>query len=203
MTMLINSPELEEEIIADRRDRGIDKFDEVWDGTYVMAPLANNEHQDIQTALTAILTMLITFRQLGRVQGGANVSDQPDDWTKNYRVPDVLAFLNGNSAEDRVTHWFGGPDFAVEIVSPKDRTRDKLDFYARVGVRELLVIDRQPWQLELFRLVGNELQSAAVANENNAQTIESHVVPINLRLISGEKRPGIFVTARDGQSWTI
>jgi hypothetical protein len=30
--MLINNPSLEEALIADRRERGADKFDEVWDG---------------------------------------------------------------------------------------------------------------------------------------------------------------------------
>jgi len=46
----------------------------------------------------------------------------------------------------------GGPDFAVEILNPGDRTPEKLPFYASVNVRELLVVDRDPWSLELFRL---------------------------------------------------
>jgi Uma2 family endonuclease len=200
---LINNPVLEEALIAERRERGIDKFDEVWEGVYVMAPLANNEHQDIQTQLAVILSLLIAFPRLGRVHAGANVSDQPDDWTQNYRVPDGLVFLNENPAEDRDSHWLGGPDFAVEIVSRWDRSREKLDFYSGVGVRELLIIDRDPWQLELFHRIGDRLESAVIATEANKLNIESSVVPISLRLILGEKRPGISVTSRDGQSWTI
>ena len=203
MPMLINSPELEEEIIADRQARGADKFDEVWDGVYVMAPIANNEHQELVGRLTMVIGPLIDLPGLGRVLPGANVSDQPFDWTKNYRVPDILVFLNGNSAEDRRSHWFGGPDLAVEIVSPQDRSRDKLDFYARVGVRELLLIDRDPWKLELFRAINGQMQSTTVATEANSQICESQIVPITLRLVAGDKRPGILVTARDGQKWTI
>jgi Uma2 family endonuclease len=203
MPTLVNNPRLEEELIADRRDRGIDKFDEVWDGVYVMAPIANNEHQVLQTRLSAILSGLIDFTGLGQVFNGANVSDQEEDWTKNYRVPDLLVFFNGNPAEDRSTHWFGGPDFAVEIVSRWDRSREKTDFYASVGVRELLIIDRDPWQLELFRLTNGRLASVAVATESNKLLAESQVVPISLRLTGGEGRPGIAVTSRDGQSWTI
>jgi Uma2 family endonuclease len=203
MPTLINNPVLEEALIAERRERGIDKFDEVWDGVYVMAPIANNEHQKIQTRLTSILGPLIDFGGLGGVYSGANVSDQPDDWTQNYRVPDVLVFLDGNPAEDRGTHWLGGPDFAVEIVSKWDHSREKIDFYASVGVRELLIIDRDPWQLELFRRVGDRLESAVIATEANQHIVESAVVPISLRLISGPKRPGISVVSRDGQSWTI
>ena len=109
MTMLINRPELEEEIIADRRERGIDKFDEVWDGLYVVAPLANNEHQQLVGDLTIVIGSLIQLTGVGRVLPGANVSDQTFDWTKNYRCPDILVFLNGNTAEDRKSHWFAIP----------------------------------------------------------------------------------------------
>ena len=50
------------------------------------------------------------------------------------------------------TFWYGGPDFAVEVISPFDRSRKKFEFYARVGVRELLLVNRKPWSLELYRL---------------------------------------------------
>ena len=73
---------------------------------------------------------------------GATSAIAPTNWTKNYRCPDVAVFLPGNPAEDRETHWLGGPDFAVEIVSRDDRSRKKFDFYAKVGVRELLLVDR-------------------------------------------------------------
>jgi len=203
MPMLINNPGREDALIAQRREGGIDGHDEVWDGVYVMAPIANNEHQDISTSLTVILGLLIMFPRLGRVHGGANVSDQLDDWTQNYRVPDVLVFLNGNPAQDRGSHWLGGPDFAIEIASPGDRSREKIDFYSRVGVRELLIIDRDPWQLELFRPVGGRLQSAVVATPADAVSIQSEIVGITLGFVPGEKRPGIAVASRDGQSWTI
>ena len=203
MSMLINLPELESQLIADRRERGADRFDEVWDEVYVMAPLANNEHQAIQTRLSAVLGLLIDFKGLGIVQAGANVSDRREDWTQNYRCPDVLVFLNDNPAEDRSTHWFGGPDFAVEIVSRWDRSREKIDFYSKVGVRELLIIDRDPWQLELLRLTDGQLRSIAIATEVNGITIQSDVVPLKLTLVSGSKRPAIEVTAADGQHWSL
>ena len=34
-------------------DRVRDRFDEVWNGVYVMAPIADNEHQDLADALLA------------------------------------------------------------------------------------------------------------------------------------------------------
>ena len=42
-------------LIERRRETGRDRYDEVWDGVYVMAPLATNEHTAInrQTILRA------------------------------------------------------------------------------------------------------------------------------------------------------
>jgi Uma2 family endonuclease len=120
----------------------------------------------------------------------------------------VLVFLNGNPSEDRDTHWYCrkggfGPDFLIEIVSPTDRSRDKIDFYSGIGVRELLLIDRDPWQLQLFRLTDGQLKSVVVATESNGAVVESQTVPIRLQLKSGEKRPAIVVSAAGGQSWIV
>ncbi len=203
MPMLLNDSDLERRIIAKRRARGIDKFDEVWDGVYVMAPIANNEHQEIQGSLVTVLGILLALPGLAKVLAGVNVSDRPVDWKKNFRCPDVAVFLRDTLAENRKTHWFGGPDFAVEIVSRRDRSRKKMKFYAAVGTRELLIIDREPWQIELFRLIDGKLVSVFVGTVENAVTAKSQVVPISLQLLPGNPRPGILVKASDGQSWTI
>jgi Uma2 family endonuclease len=160
MATLIRDSSLEERILAQRRASGADRWDEVWEGVYVMAPLPNDEHQDVQAKLVAILQTVIGWSGLGLVRAGVNVSDNEENWTYNYRCPDVAVFLKGTTAQNRREFWLGGPDFAVEIVSPKDASREKLDFYARVGVRELLIIDRQPWSLQLYRLKGGELLDA-------------------------------------------
>jgi hypothetical protein len=57
MPTLINDPPLEQQLIADRQARGIDHHDEVWDGVYVMAPIANNEHQAVVGGLTEFLVI--------------------------------------------------------------------------------------------------------------------------------------------------
>jgi Uma2 family endonuclease len=80
------------------------------------------------------------------VQSGRSVG------LKDYRCPDAMIYLRGNPAQNRGTHWYGGPDVAVEIVSPGDRSYEKLDFYAAVNTREVLIVDRKPWVLTLFRI---------------------------------------------------
>src|SRR4051794_25454283 len=145
MAMMVLDPDLQERLIAQRQESGGDRFDEVWEGVYMMAPLANNEHQDVQAGLVFALLTALANETAARVQAGANVSDRKDDWKSNYRCPDVVVVLPRSAAHDRGTHWYGGPDFCTEIVSRGDRSRDKFEFYGSVGVRELLLIDRFPW----------------------------------------------------------
>ena len=180
---MINDEAFASELISQRQAAGIDRYDEVWEGVYIMSPTPNNEHQSLATELSGSLMTVIDWQSLGRTLAGANVSDRQADWTTNYRIPDVLVFLNETGSKDCGTHWFGGPDFAVEIVSPGDRTLEKLVFYASVGTRELLVIDRDPWQLTLYRLSNSKkLVPVAVSSHSQAATIRSDVLPICLQL---------------------
>lgn len=198
MTTIINDQELEARLIAQRQEAGIDKYDEVWEGVYVMAPMANNEHQDIVGRLTALIANVIGWDN-GRVLPGTNVSDQDDDWTENYRCPDVAIYLKNTQAEDRGAYWLGGPDFAVEVVIPQDRSLEKLPFYAKVKTRELLIIDRDPWALTLFRLENEELR----AIDGCDGTLRSEVIPLSFKL-RHDPRPAIEVTHHDGQQrWLI
>jgi Uma2 family endonuclease len=181
MSLMVNDEAVAARLIAERRAQGLDQHDEVWDGIYMMSPLADNEHQELATELAAILRTVVDWQGLGKSLVGANVSDRRDDWTTNYRVPDVLVFGRDTSAVDCGTHWLGGPDLAIEIVSRGDRTLEKLDFYARVGTRELLVIDRRPWRVTQYRLDDSgRLTPVAVSSEAQATTIHLEFAPLGL-----------------------
>lgn len=203
-TLTVLSPNTVEQILRARQESGACRWDEVWDGEYLVMPEPDNIHQDIVTVLSAIFVFILEMGRLGRVLAGTNITDREDDWRKNFREPDVAVFLRGTSARDGGTHWVGGPDFAVEVVSPQDRTRQKHDFYARVGTRELLYIDRAPWSLELVRLEGNALITVGTSTLEDPATIASAVLPLSFRLVAGEERPRIEVLHNDGvQRWTI
>jgi Uma2 family endonuclease len=202
MALLVCDREAEREIIRDRRARGIDSFDEVWDGVYVVSPIADNEHQYTGGKLYVALDDALSRLPGVRVYPPINVSDRPEKWKKNFRCPDASVFLPDNPAEDRVTHWYGGPDFVVEVVSPYDRSRKKLGFYAKVGVKELLLVDRKPWSLELYRLTDGELKLVAKLVPGDPTSIGSEVLPLSFRLIPGEPRPSVEIAhAVDGRSW--
>ena len=204
MDLLLTQRDKVRRIIRRRRSLGLDRKDEVWNGRYIVMPDPDNVHQDLVGALLTVLRILISWAKLGNAYPGGNISNRAEKWTSNYRVPDVTVFLNDNPAENRHTHWLGGPDLAVEIVSDNDKSRKKLDFYANVGTRELLIVDRDPWQIELFRLTNGELVSVGKSSVADGNVLTSEVVPLSFCLIAGTTRPQIEALHADGvQHWTI
>jgi Uma2 family endonuclease len=203
-TALIADSDLARRIIAHRRRRGIDQWDEVWDGVYIVSPLANNQHQGLGNDLAAVITICIRWDALGLCFHGCNVSDRKEEWTKNFRCPDVAVFLNGNPAEDCDDFWYNGPDFAVEVVSPRDRTRKKIPFYEKVGTRELMIVDRRPWRLSLLRLDAGRLRDVGQSTFEKPQDLRSAVIPLTFRLTGDLARPAIFMQHHDGKrQWTV
>ena len=182
-------------LIRERRESGGDRYDEVWDGVYVLSPVADNEHQQLGFDLAWAIKMELGHDQRIQVFQGCNVSSRAERWRKNYRCPDVAVFLPGNPAEDRGTHWYGGPDFAVEIQSPYDRSREKFGFYAKVGVRELMFVARRPWLLELYHRVGHDWQLVGESEPAaDSLLLKSSVFPLGFRLVPGTNRPRIEVS---------
>lgn len=201
---LVLDDTVSEELIRDRQERGIDQHDEVWEGVYVMSPIADDEHQDIIHGFNLAFGMVLSLAGKAKVRPGVNVSDREDDWNYNFRVPDVVVYLQHTTATCHGTFWKGGPDFAIEVVSKKDRTREKLDFYAKVGMRELLIVDRDPWQLELLRLTDSELRSVGTSSLATPKVITSEVIPFSFKLEVGSERPAIAVGhTQSDQSWQV
>jgi Uma2 family endonuclease len=204
MATIVADPWLEKRLRARRRALGHDRWDEVWDGVYFMPPLPNEEHQELSTRLGAVIPFALGWESTHKVYVGINVSDREQGWKKNYRCSDVAAFLAGTQAKNCGPHWCGGPDFVTEIVSPRDRSRKKLRFYSRLGTRELLLIDRRPWALELHLLQNCQLVLASKSTLEQPTLLASSVLPLSMRLLPGEPRPRIEVIHRDGvQRWMI
>jgi Uma2 family endonuclease len=204
MATLITDRELEQRLQAARHAAGADRYDEVWEGTYMMAPMPNDEHQQLVSRFAAIFQDVIDWPGLGHVRPGVNISDRIEKWQENFRVPDVAVFLNGGRAVNYGAFWYGGPDFAVEVLSPDDRTPEKLPFYAAVHVREVLVVHRQPWRLELLALRDDRLDALENTTEPAGKAVVSGVLPFSFRLVAGQVRPQIEVIHLDGhRQWLV
>ena len=202
MPVLFLDPLFEQQFRQERERRSHDRWDEVWDGVLVVPPNPNNEHQRLVLSLAVPFASVIDRDRGDQVLPGANVSDREEGWTENYRIPDVLVCLAGGRAKDCSTHWAGGPDLAVEIVSPGEDPRQKLAFYAAIGTRELLVVDRKPWGIELYQLDGTQLILRGRSDVANPAVLASRVLPITFQLVDGLPRPTIRVThTATGQVW--
>jgi Uma2 family endonuclease len=133
-----------------------------------------------------------------------NLSDCGDGWKQNYREPDVAVLLRSTKAVDCGTHWRGAADFLVEIISPGERTREKIPFYSSLGVVELLIVDRDPWALELYRHQDGQLTKIGQSTLAAREVLTSQTVGLTFQLLPGETRPQIQVThPASGREWNI
>lgn len=193
---------LVDQLIADRQDRGIDQHDEVWNGVYVMSPIANDEHQGLVSFINSVLFQVVQAAGLGLVRPGVNLTDMPEDWTHNYRVPDIVVFLNGGDGVCHGAFWSGGPDLAVEITSTGERPAKKLKFYNRIGTKELLIIERKPWRLVFYRRLRGKL-TAAGKSATNGKAILSKSVQVSFNLRGDADDPELVLQHSDGRIWKL
>jgi Uma2 family endonuclease len=143
--------------LALRRRTGIDRWDEIWDGVWYMTPAPTFEHQRMLDRMIRFLGDHLESTKRGVLVSGINVLEQAEGWN-NYRIPDltfVAAGREGIFCQDGVRA--GGPDAVIEIRSPGDDTYEKLPFYATIGTREVIIVDRDTKQAEIHRLVGDAL----------------------------------------------
>jgi Uma2 family endonuclease len=203
MSVLVTDPDLARELRAERDRLYPESRDEVWEGVLVMAPLANNEHQILSTYLALAFAAVINRAAGDLVLAGANISDRVVDWKNNFRIPDVVVYLAINPARNSDTHWVGGPDLAVEIASPGEAPWKKLDFYTKVNTREVLIVDRDPWSLELYKLQSGKMVSTGINDATHEIVLTSTALPLTFQLRAGTPRPTILIThSTTGQTWT-
>src|SRR5262245_51982783 len=138
-----------EEELAWRRTTGIDRWDEVWDGVWYMTPAPTFEHQRIVSEMLGFLMPHLKAQRRGVLVAGINVLQGAQGWT-NYRIPDLTFVATGH---EHILHVDGvraaGPDAVIEIRSPSDDTYEKLPFYAAIGTREIVIVDRDTKRPEI------------------------------------------------------
>jgi Putative restriction endonuclease len=136
-------PELEA-LIARRQHLGLDRYDEVWDGEYHMAPMAHSSHGWLDQQLAVLLHPLA--EAAGLFATGAFNLGSPDD----YRVPDRGLHRIVPSGV-----WITTAAVVIEIESPDDETWAKLPFYAAHCVDEILIVSANDQSLSWLLLDGD------------------------------------------------
>jgi Uma2 family endonuclease len=202
--LLVLDGEKADELIRERKHLGLDHHDEVWEGMYVMASMPSLEHQKMVLDLSILLAEVVRPRG-GEVYPGANVSDRRSNWKDNYRVPDVVVVLKNSRAVHCGTHLVGGPDFLIEVESPGDETEEKVPFFGKIGVRELLIIHRDKRTLRLLRHDGQELVLVKPSELEGKEWLPSAVIPLAFRRTLSKGTPRTQVLRTDGQPgrWTV
>ena len=141
-TVVLGDRPLElEQLIERRRTLGLDRYDEVREGDYHVAPHSHAHHGQIDRQLARILHPYAL--RAGLVDGGSFNLGTPQD----YRVPD-----GGFYPPQPVGVYVSSATVVVEILSPNDETFAKFDFYARHGVQEVIVVDPDRSEFHCYAL---------------------------------------------------
>jgi Uma2 family endonuclease len=119
-----------EALIAARRARGLDLFDEIWDGVLHMNPAPRVRHGIVAAEVAAALRPAVRRARL-RESGPFNLGVADD-----FRVPDI-----GYQRDTPDGVWLPTAAIVVEVRSPDDETFDKFGFFFDHGVDELAVAD--------------------------------------------------------------
>jgi Uma2 family endonuclease len=202
--LMVLDPAAAERLLAERRRLGQDRKDEVWNGTYLMSPDPTFAHNMIVGELTVVFSL--TQKPRGAIiSPGGNISDRAKGWEQNYRCPDVIVLFPNNPAKNLDTVLVGGPDFAVEILSPHDRAREKLPFYGKIQTRECLYIDRELECAELYRLNGEQMVLVAQLTAANGLACSSQVLNLRFQVIAEGTQTVLEVHSLDdsNQSWRV
>lgn len=188
-----------EEELADRRAKGLDRWDEMWEGVLHMTPAPSLEHQRIVDTMIEFLRPHLRNTGRGALYSGINVFRESGP-AMDYRIPDLTFVAAARAHILRSDGVRGdGPDAVIEIQPPEDETYDKLPFYAALRVREVIVCDRETKEPELFRLAG--AQHVAVQRDADGWLM-SNTLAVRLRRV-GDTPARLRVEDLDARSFVV
>jgi Uma2 family endonuclease len=177
--------EVPEELLAERRRKGLDVFDEMWEGVLHLVPPPSSQHQGFGAELVMTLGPVAKRRGLEVFyETGLFRTD------KDYRVPDIAFVLPAQ----RLAQGLSGAELVVEILSPDDETYEKLPFYAERGVRELLVVNPESRSFELYALRGSQY---VLVSPGDSGSVRSQILEVSFSLGEG---PKLLVAWQDGSA---
>ncbi|MFD1520640.1 Uma2 family endonuclease [Pseudonocardia yunnanensis] len=161
-------------MLDERRRLGLDRRDEMWDGLLHLVPLPDGPHQRFASEFFFVIAPLVEAADLVPLFGTGLFRSDDD-----YRVPDQLYCAAEHVSERGAER----AELVVEIRSKDDETYDKIDFYGRIGVREMIVAHPHDRRVELFRALGGRL---VPVQPGASGELTSEVLGIVLRTVDGK-----------------
>jgi Uma2 family endonuclease len=136
---------------------------EIVDGQMIMAPRPTVEHQTILWQLFLQLDRFVTEHQVGQVWfAPLDIVIQREPL--RTRQPDLL-FVSRDKVGTLGQIIEVAPDLVVEVLSPgnsRSDVEDKLEDYARLGVRECWLVSPQARSVEVLGLEGGSWRRIAI-----------------------------------------
>ncbi len=135
-------------------------------------------HQEILLNLCVLISIYLRTNRVGRIYPAPC-----DVYLDEHNVfqPDILYVSRERASLVAKEGVRGAPDLVVEILSPSSKTLDrrkKQAIYARLGVRELWLIDPDTRTLEVFDLeVDPEHPAAEYCEGSGPQSFETRLLP--------------------------
>jgi Uma2 family endonuclease len=147
-TLVLGSPPPElEALLERRRQAGVDRLDEVWEGVHHIVPGPSFEHARISHQLAVLLDGPARAGGLLPAMHGFNLGESEHD----FRVPDGGLHRPGAAGV-----WLSTAALVVEILSPDDESWQKLPFYAAHDIDEILIVDPTEQTATWLALRGGE-----------------------------------------------
>jgi len=176
-------PEVTPDIVALRKRTGADRWDEMWEGELHMPPAPNRSHQNLEGRIYVWLDANWAEPGGNAVYHQINVAP-PGGWPHDYRIPDLVLLTPDRFHIDRDEYFEGPPTVVVEIHSPGDEAYEKLGFYAKLGVPEVWIVDRDTKEPEIYLLRGEQYDRAAADPDG---WLESPATGVRMRAEAGPK----------------
>ncbi len=176
-----------EEFLAERARLGHDRKDELWEGVlHLVSPTASTLHALVAAELYVALRAIASKHDLVAFPDGIGVYE-PGAAPPSWRVPDGALARRPQVSE----RGLEGALLAIEVLSPSDESRKKFDFYARVGLVEVWLVEPRTRQPEIYTLVEGAFQRLPPADEKH----RSPLLGITLEVVDGPK-----LVLRDGDA---
>lgn len=171
--------------LDERRRLGHDKKDELWDGELHMVPPPTSRHVRVAFRLMVALEPMALKRGLEVFPEPGGLYGPGQDW----RVPDGM-LVRPEQVTDR---GVDRAELVIEVLSPHDESRNKLPFYARIGVTEVWLIEPATRAIEVLTLTAGSYRAVAVSGGG----LVSPLLGIRLEVVAGPK-----LRLYDGEAFT-
>lgn len=146
-----------------------DGREEVVNGELIIMPPNRVTHADVVEQLIEAFLPRIDRKEIKILGSSVSLMIQREPLT--CRAPDVLVYWRKNIVRDEYDVLCSAPDLLIEVLSPSENKRRKLDDYAKISVPEVWIVSPQAETIEIHTFGQGKLALAKIVAEGNLEPI--------------------------------